>query len=189
MDRLNSFAVVAYLVGPLADFVDGLRRGFTPGCTHRAHVTLLPPRPLRGDPGEAIEFCREIGGRTDPFEIAAEAVDKFDATDVLKLSVRQGADQLRRLHGELNAGPLLQEEKYSYEPHVTLAQDLPPELIDDCLEKARASWKRFSSSTAFPVRALTFVQEGVGDLWSDLASITLGHDSTGRSASSRGDSS
>jgi 2'-5' RNA ligase len=142
-----------------------------------------------GDPREAIEFCREIAGRTDPFEIAVDSVEKFDFTEVLKLSVRQGADQLRRLHGELNAGPLLQEEKYSYEPHVTLAQDLPSEHVDDCLEKARASWQRFTSSTAFPLRALTFVQEGVGDAWSDLAFITLGNGSTRRSVLPNGDSS
>lgn len=182
MDPLNSFAVVAYLSGPLADFVDDLRHGFTPGCTHRAHVTLLPPRPLNGDTQEAIQFCRTVAGRTSPFEITAGSVEKFDITDVIKLSVRRGEAQLRRLHAELNAGPLFHEEKYSFEPHVTLAQDLPAERVAECLEKARADWERFASSAVFSVRSLTFVQEGEGGMWRDLASIAMGNGSAHRSA-------
>lgn len=186
MDALNSFAVVAYLSGPLADFVDSLRHGFTPGCTHRAHVTLLPPRPLRRDPREAIEFCRTVAGRTSPFEITAGDVEKFSTTDVIKLSVRDGDSQLRRLHAELNAGPLLHEERYVYEPHVTLAQDLPSDRLDECIEQARASWERFASAAVFSVRSLTFVQEGESGVWRDLASIAIGHESPHESASSNG---
>lgn len=186
MDALNSFAVVTYLSGPLADFVDNLRHGFTPGCTHRAHVTLLPPRPLRGDPREAIEYCRTVAGRTSPFEITAGDVEKFSSTDVLKLSVHSGDAQLRRLHAELNTGPLFHEETYGYEPHVTLAQDLPAERLDECLEKARASWERFASAAVFSVRSLTFVQEIESDVWRDLASIAMGNGSSHRSASSNG---
>jgi len=62
MPTLNSYALVAYLQGPLADFVDNLRRVFTPGCTHRAHITLLPPRPLTDGVEEAMDAANgELG--------------------------------------------------------------------------------------------------------------------------------
>src|SRR3954449_9213128 len=40
------FALVSYIPGRLAEFLDRLRCELSPGCRLRAHVTILPPRPV-----------------------------------------------------------------------------------------------------------------------------------------------
>src|SRR3974377_478668 len=46
---LNVFALVIYVPDPLARFLDDLRRELVPHCNPRAHVSVLPPRPLAVD--------------------------------------------------------------------------------------------------------------------------------------------
>ena len=174
MPTLNSYALVAYLRGPLADFVDNLRRGFTPGCTHRAHVTLLPPRPLAGGLEEAITHCENVLHDIKPFDVRAGAVSSFEVSEVIKLSVDSGGEQLRSLHDELNRGPLRHAEKFDYEPHITLAQNVAPEQLQDCLQQARDAWQKIGPASTFALSVCTFVQEVECDCWDDLATVQLG---------------
>ena len=174
MSTLNSYALVAYLQGPLADFVDNLRHGFTPGCTHRAHVTLLPPRPLSGGVDEAIAHCEAVLRNAEPFDLQASGVSVFETTEVIKLSVGSGVEKLHRLHHELNRGPLRHAEKYDYEPHITLAQDIPTERLQDCLQQAREAWREIGPAATFLLNVCTFVQEVECDCWRDLAAVRLG---------------
>ena len=174
MPTLNSYALVAYLRGPLADFVDNLRRGFTPDCTHRAHVTLLPPRPLACGVEEAIAHCENVLHDTKPFDVRAGTVSLFEASEVVKLSVDSGREQLRSLHDELNRGPLRHAEKFEYEPHITLAQDVAPEQLQDCNRKARDAWQKIGPASKFALSVCTFVQEAKCDDWSYLATVQLG---------------
>jgi len=174
MPTLNSYALVAYLRGPLADFVDNLRRDITPGCTHRAHITVLPPRPLAGGVEEAIAHCEHILRKTKPFDVRAGAVSLFDTSEVIKLSVDAGAEQLRDLHDELNQGPLRHAEKFAYEPHITLAQDVATKQLQDCLCRAQDAWRKIGPAATFALSVCTFVQEVKCDCWSDLATVQLG---------------
>ena len=45
--RINLFALVVYIPDPLAGFLDDLRKELVANCLPRAHVTILPPRPLQ----------------------------------------------------------------------------------------------------------------------------------------------
>ena len=45
-ERLNVFALVVYIPGPLGVFLDELRRELVPHYNPHAHVSVLPPRPL-----------------------------------------------------------------------------------------------------------------------------------------------
>ena len=47
--RLNIYALVIYVPAPLGRFLDDLRRELVPTYKPRAHVSVLPPRPLAGD--------------------------------------------------------------------------------------------------------------------------------------------
>lgn len=175
MPTLNSYALVAYLRGPLANFVDNLRRGFTPGCTHRAHVTLLPPRPLTAGVEEAIAHCENVLRDVQPFDVRAGAVSLFETSEVIKLSLDSGGEQLRHLHDRLNQGPLRHKEKFCYEPHITLAQDVPAEQVQDCLRQARDAWKKIGPASTFALSVCTFVQEvDCDDCWDDLVTVQLG---------------
>ena len=174
MDLINSYAVVAYLNTGLGRFLDGLRQEFSPACPHRAHVTILPPRPLFVDPVQAIEQCREIASRFEAFNVTLGEVDLFESTQVVKIPVRSGVAALRTLHDILNTGPFEQSEDFEYIPHVTVAQELPPEKVSACLDLARQRWAEFESATPVRVESLTFVQQLADGRWHDLAELWLG---------------
>lgn len=174
MPILNSYALVAYLRGPLADFVDNLRHGITPGCTHRAHITLLPPRPLSGGVEEAIAHCENVLHNSKPFDVHAAAVSLFETSEVIKLSVDVGGEQLCDLHDKLDQGPLRYDEKFDYEPHITLAQNIATEQLQDRLRQAQDAWREIGPAATFTLSVCTFVQEVECDCWSDLATVQLG---------------
>jgi 2'-5' RNA ligase len=173
MELINSFAVVAYVGDPIAKFVDSIRRELTPGCRHRAHVTILPPRRLWIPTEEAIDKARQILSRFEPFELTLGAVTVFEATHVVRLSLQTGINELHTLHDILNTGPFEQAEAYTYVPHVTLCHDLTD---DECSKHREIAIKRWAEFSPKPVSidTLTFVQQDSEGNWTDLADLALG---------------
>lgn len=175
MSLVNSYAVVAYINGSLAKYIDTLRREVTPGCPHHAHITILPPRPLYIPEDKAVEQCRDIVSRFHPFDVELGEIDLFPVTEVIKIRVEKGVAELRTLHDILNTGPFEQVEDFEYVPHVTLAQELPStEKVRECLDLVRARWARFEHDTALRIEALTFVQQSEDGRWHNLAELWLG---------------
>ena len=142
----NSFAVVSYMDGDLARFVDDFRSEFTPGCPHRAHITVLPPRPLEVAPERAVEECGQILSCFHPFWVEIAGVDLFEETQVVKLNVGRGASELRTLHDILNTGPFEHVESYAYTPHMTLSMQIADRTLG-CLAKAKTRWGRVHRAT------------------------------------------
>jgi 2'-5' RNA ligase len=165
----NLYALVIYLPDPLGSFLDDLRLEIAPGCNPHAHVSVLPPRPLPVEPDAAIAEARETVASFAPFEIELGGIEKFDSTDVIYISVDGGADQLQQMHQSLNAGALGFDEPFPYHPHVTLAQDIPPDALAPLRELAAARWGAFPGPRSFLARSTMFVRNPRGNLWVDLA--------------------
>jgi len=174
MDRLNSYAAVTYLSGPVSKFVDELRRDFTPDCPHRGHITVLPPRALTGGFEEAVDHCRRVCKEIEPFEVQLGSVDLFAGTHVIKLTLASGVPQLKALHDLLNANGLAAPENFEFVPHITLGQDIPLDHVDECLAAAKRRWEAFNSKRSILVEDITFVQQVIDGCWLDLAEIELG---------------
>lgn len=177
-EGINSFALVSYLPSPLGEFLDRLRMDLVCDCRAKAHVTVLPPRPLLCSGEEAWQ---ELAARLQdipPFHVELGDVEVFPVTQVVYLSVIAGGAELKRLHETLNSGRLAFEEPFEYHPHVTLAQDLEvaAELassVADVTERARARWREFQHRRGFVIDKLTFVQNTLGNLWTDLNEFPL----------------
>ena len=170
---INSFALVSYLPEPLAGFLDRLRTELVDQCRAKAHVTILPPRPLSCAAEQAWDT---LGGQIhdfQPFSVELGQVEIFPVTQVIYLAVKTGAAELRALHTRLNSGTLAFEEPFVYHPHVTLAQDLEPSQVAAAFEKATARWKEFSHPRSFTVDRLTFVQNTLENNWTDLRGCPL----------------
>ena len=174
MELINSYAVVAYMNAGLGRFLGELRKEVTPGCPHRAHVTILPPRPLFVDSARVSDQCREIVSRFEAFSVTLGDVDLFESTQVVKIPVVEGVAELTALHDILNTGPFEHSENYEYIPHVTVAQELPSETVASCLELVRRRWAEYSSSDPVRIESLTLVQQRTDGLWHDLAELWLG---------------
>ena len=172
-ERLNCFSLVAYIPDPLGAFLDNLRKEMVPSCVPRAHVTILPPRPLGTNVEEAARLAQELSRDFPPFEIEAAAVEIFPVTDVVYIEIGLGVRQLQRMHQAMNTGLLEYNEPFSYHPHITLAQEIQPEEAVGLTEVARRRWAAFPHPRRFPVHTLTFVQNTVFKTWVDLLECPL----------------
>src|SRR5579871_1669672 len=173
-ERINSFALVAYIPEPLAGFLDRLRQELVPNCFLRAHVTILPPRPISSTPEAAWKVVQELVPRSRPFELQLAGVVVFPITDVIYVSVGQGSGDLRDLHDRLNTGALRYDEPYRFHPHITLAQELKPDEVDELVTVAQTRWAEYRGQRRFRVDKTVFVQNTRRNVWLDLGECTLG---------------
>lgn len=176
-DRINCYALVAYIPGILGSFFDQLRRDLEPNSlAPRAHLTILPPRGLATTvaPADAwAELQRKLLG-FQPFSIAVGRAEVFPGTNVVYFSLQQGWDELQSLHRHLADGCLQFCEPFPYHPHITIAQKLTPEQALSIQQVAQRRWDEFyRGPREFSVESLSFVQNSSRDIWYDLAAIDL----------------
>jgi 2'-5' RNA ligase len=170
---INSFALVSYFSGPLAEYLTRLRRELVPDCEARAHLTILPPRPIQGTAEDAVRDLAQNLQEFAPIFVELGDIEIFKDSRVIFVSVKTGHLGLEIMHDALNTGGVAFEEPFPYHPHITLAQDLPPESIDDVLERARQHWRQWPHPRNFVVEKLTFVQNTLGNQWFDLEEVSL----------------
>jgi 2'-5' RNA ligase len=172
-DRINSFALVSYIPEPLAGFLDRLRQELVPNCFLRAHVTLLPPRPVSA-PAQAWSEIKQLIPRFAPFDVEMTDVEVFPVSDVIYINLGTGREELRHMHDALATGALHCREQFEYHPHVTLAQELKSDELDELVAVARARWAEFSERKSFRVEKAVFVQNTRCNEWFDLGERVLG---------------
>ena len=170
---INSFALVSYIPDPLGGFLDRLRTELVCDCHAKAHVTLLPPRPLFCETSEAWSLLQQRLQDVQPFEVKLGEIEIFPVTEVVYVSVVAGFEELRKLHASLDTGCLEFEEPFNFHPHVTLAQDLTNGQLAATLKSAVDRWREFREPRAFTVDKLTFVQNTLDNRWMDLNSLRL----------------
>jgi 2'-5' RNA ligase len=173
-ERLNVFALVVYIPNPLGEFLDDLRRELVPQYNPHAHVSVLPPRPLAVDWEEASRWARNVLEGWSPFEVELTGLRAFPVTDVIYIEIGAGASELRRMHAEMNAGPLTFDEPFPYCPHITVAQEIPRQSLPELREQAFGRWDRYRGRRTFRVERAMFVQNTLSDAWLDLAEFELG---------------
>jgi 2'-5' RNA ligase len=174
-DRSDSYALVSYIPEPLAGFLDRLRQELVPNCFLRAHITILPPRPSTTSPEVAWAQLGEAILRFRPFDIELNTVQVFPVSDVIYISIGSGEKQLREMHTALNIGGLKYKEPFPFHPHVTLAQELKSDELDELAHVARRRWEEFRFDHVFHVDTVTFVQSANRKKWNDLAECKLSH--------------
>jgi 2'-5' RNA ligase len=176
------YALVAYLEHPVGDFVEALRRDLHPELPHLpAHVTILPPRRLVSDgslaanEASALEALGEMCRVMDPFEIVLGEVETFvPVTPTVFIRIAGAGERLQELHDRLNTGMLRCDEQWPYIPHLTIVKMAATEQALGAYEIARERWREYQGSLRIPVEKLTFVREGDGTRWVDLAPVRLG---------------
>jgi len=171
--RVNQFALVSYIPDPLGKFLDLLRLRLTPGCKPHAHVTILPPRPLHVPVESAEVELRENTRQFYAFDVKLGSVQIFDRTNVIYVEVDGGSRQLREIHTQLNHGTVEYIEPYSFHPHITLAQNLCGENVQETLALARKLWSEWDGKVTFSVEELSFVQNTEQNVWLDLLHLKL----------------
>jgi 2'-5' RNA ligase len=174
------FALVSYIPGRLAAFLDHLRFELRHGCILRSHVTILPPRPIDLNIDESIRQIKAEGEDMHPFTVELGSVAVFRKSNVVYLTIGKGEHELHALHENLNSGQLEYDGPFPYHPHITLAQDLTPEETVTLAEIARQRWAEYDGPREFSVEELSFVRSVKPGVWQDLAYVDLAQPVTSR---------
>ena len=97
-----------------------------------AHITLLPPTRVRvADLSSVNEHLIQVASASHPFEIRLRGTGTFrPVSPVVFVSVAQGISGCEQLESRIRRGILDRQLDYPYHPHVTVAQDLPDEVLD-----------------------------------------------------------
>ena len=170
-----SFALVSYIPGRLARFLDQLRSELKHGCILRSHVTILPPRPIELDIQASVSRIETAIQDTPPFTVELGSVAVFEKSSVVYLTLKRGAEEVRALNARLDTGKLNYCCKFPFHPHITLAQDLTPEQTQSVAAVARERWAAYDGPREFSVEELAFVRSRTPGVWKDLAEVELGH--------------
>jgi 2'-5' RNA ligase len=170
---VNSFALVSYIPDPLGAFLDRLRNDLVSECHAKAHVTVLPPRPIFCPSRDACDQIQKRMPDFSSFSVELGEIQVFPTTDVIYVSVKAGYMELKGLHAALCGGCLSFKEPFRYHPHVTLAQELTRQQLGPAKDTAMRRWNEFRGPRSFVVDKLTFVQNTLDNCWTDLDSWQL----------------
>ena len=170
------YALVAYVRNAVGEFVENLRQELHPDLPHLpAHVTILPPRWLKGGEIAALETLEDICSQAEPFEVTLGEVETFvPVTPTVFIRVAHAAHRMRELHDRLNTQALACTEEWPYMPHLTIVKVSTEALAEQAYIFSRDRWALFEGSRHIPLSELTFVREQEQNRWVDLAGIPLG---------------
>ena len=79
-----------------------------------------------------------------------------------------------RIHAAMNSQALAFDEPFEYHPHITLAQEIPPDQVAAVNRRAQELWDGYTGPRSFRAERTAFVQNTLGNCWIDLAEFSLG---------------
>ncbi|WFE42558.1 2'-5' RNA ligase family protein [Micromonospora sp. WMMD998] len=136
-----------------------------------AHVTLLGPTeiPVRALP-PVEEHLARVAAAHLPFTLHLRGTGTFrPVTQVVFVTVAAGISECELLASAINSAPELRREtRFPYHPHVTVAQDVPPEVLDKAYEDLA------DFSALFEVEAFTLFSHSGATRWQPRRDFRLG---------------
>jgi 2'-5' RNA ligase len=96
------------------------------------HVTLLPPTEVAVADREAISAHLAGVARCHPaFDMHLSGTGTFSpVSDVVFVAVAKGIGNCELLATDVRSGPLDRTLSFPYHPHVTVAHDVPPDMLE-----------------------------------------------------------
>lgn len=124
-----------------------------------AHITLLPPTEVDADALPAIEaHLAAAAAGVAPFEVHLRGTGTFrPVSPVVFVALASGIAGFERLEAAVRRGVLTRELGFPYHPHVTVAHDLPDDVLDRAYEALGSFSARFTTD-----RFTLYVHDGEG---------------------------
>lgn len=134
------------------------------------HVTLLPPTSVHArDLPQIEEHLRLTAQREYPFEIHLRGTATFrPVSPVVFVQLASGISDSERVAAKVRSGPLARELTFPYHPHVTIAHDLPDEVLDRAYDDL-ASYEAW-----FQVWGFSLYEHGPDRVWRPQRDFTFG---------------
>jgi 2'-5' RNA ligase len=134
------------------------------------HVTLLPPMRVAADDLPAIEeHLRLLAQQQQPFDIHLRGTGTFrPVSPVVFVQVADGISFLERIAAAVRSGPLYCDLAFPYHPHVTVAHDLPDDVLD------RAYDELADYEAMFQAWGFSLYEHGPDGLWRPQRDFVFG---------------
>lgn len=96
------------------------------------HVTLLPPTEVPVTDRDAItEHLARVAAAHPPFDMHLAGTGTFTpVSDVVFVAVARGIGNCELLANDVRRGPLDRSLSFPYHPHVTVAHDVPGDMLE-----------------------------------------------------------
>jgi 2'-5' RNA ligase len=96
------------------------------------HVTLLPPTEVpTADRAAISRHLAEVARCHPPFDMHLSGTGTFSpVSDVVFVSVARGIGSCELLANDVRRGPLARSLNFPYHPHVTVAHDVPADMLE-----------------------------------------------------------
>jgi 2'-5' RNA ligase len=97
------------------------------------HITLVPPTEVTESALEEIDgHLRDAAVQHQAFRVTLRGTGTFrPVSPVVFVGVVEGISSCEMLAATTRSGPLALDAAFPYHPHVTVAHDLPEELLDE----------------------------------------------------------
>ena len=145
-----------------------------PGRSPPTSRCCRPPRSTADDLDDIEKHLRTIAESEQPFDIHLRGTGTFHpVSPVVFVSVVLGISDCERVESRVRSGPLGRDLAFPYHPHVTVAHDLP----DDVLQ--RAFDEMASYDVRFEVWGFSLYEHGADAVWRPQRDFPLGQDLPG----------
>ena len=187
-EQWGSLALVNYIPDPLGGFLHSLRRLLPGDENPQAHITILPPRPLKLPVGSVSREARRVLNGFSHFEVELSSVRCFPDTNYLYLDIVEGNRALHAMHAALNAGGLSHVERFAYRPHLTIGGPVDASALESTQSEAERSWQGSGCSPRLVVDEIVCLwlpPGGASPDWQRLWSHWLGAQAPGKMATAQ----
>lgn len=125
------------------------------------HVTLLPPTPVHDSDLPPIEeHLRKVALAEQPFDLHLRGTGTFrPVSPVVFVQLALGIAACERIEAQVRSGPLSRQLSFYYHPHVTVAHDLSPDVLD------RAFTELSGYNARFQVWGFSLYEHGPDGVW------------------------
>ena len=156
---------------PFGPQLQEARAGFGDPLAHLIppHVTLLGPTVLDASDLERVdEHLAAVGRAHTPFTVHLRGTGTFrPVADVVFVQVVQGISECERLEQSVRSGPLTEDLRFNYHPHVTVAHDVPGAALDRAFEELA------DFHAQFLVDSLQVFEHGDDGVWRPVRGFPL----------------
>lgn len=134
------------------------------------HITILGPTVIEPDLMPVVDaHLAMIASASRPFVVQLRSSGTFrPVSPVVFVQVAQGIAECESLESLVRSGPLAQELRFNYHPHVTVAHEVPDDALDAAFE-AMAGYE-----AAFTVDAISLFEHGDDSVWRPVRAFPLG---------------
>lgn len=96
------------------------------------HVTLLPPTDIaQFDPADIHRHLEAVAAKHAPFQLHLAGTGSFrPVSQVVFVTVAEGISPCELLAADIRSGLLQRNLEFPYHPHVTIAHDVSPDMLE-----------------------------------------------------------